>query len=290
MNESRRSPSDLGRGSAARRAYGLAGDRRKGRPLPGQGWSRISSASSPRDLVGYIRYRGKPRGYRTFKLSCDPCYPFEHLTLRKSYEEAFSPRYLRRPRRCSLLAQAQPDVSYSLGMIIGPQSEGQQPQDRLRLLRSGHQGRPWRKTDQVYGRAGPVRRPSRPPGRGRQERRREPGGGQDLPGRERQAGVTTTASGLQYEVLVAGTGPKPKATDTVKVNYEGKLHLTAPFSTAPTPGTPRRPSPSAESSAAGPRRRAADARREQVPPLRSLRTRLRSEGRGQHNRPERRPS
>jgi FKBP-type peptidyl-prolyl cis-trans isomerase len=36
-------------------------------------------------------------------------------------------------------------------------------------------------------------------------------------------GVVTTASGLQYKVITEGTGAKPKATDTVTVNYEGKL-------------------------------------------------------------------
>ena len=35
--------------------------------------------------------------------------------------------------------------------------------------------------------------------------------------------VTTTVSGLQYEVITPGTGPKPKATDTVKVHYQGTL-------------------------------------------------------------------
>jgi len=39
----------------------------------------------------------------------------------------------------------------------------------------------------------------------------------------KKAGVTTTASGLQYEVLAQGTGPKPTATDTVKVDYVGTL-------------------------------------------------------------------
>ena len=33
----------------------------------------------------------------------------------------------------------------------------------------------------------------------------------------------TTASGLQYKVIREGTGPKPTATQTVEVNYEGKL-------------------------------------------------------------------
>jgi FKBP-type peptidyl-prolyl cis-trans isomerase FklB len=36
-------------------------------------------------------------------------------------------------------------------------------------------------------------------------------------------GVVTTDSGLQYEVLTAGQGKSPKATDTVKVHYRGQL-------------------------------------------------------------------
>jgi FKBP-type peptidyl-prolyl cis-trans isomerase FklB len=39
----------------------------------------------------------------------------------------------------------------------------------------------------------------------------------------KKAGVTTTASGLQYEVIEAGAGNKPTATDTVKVHYHGTL-------------------------------------------------------------------
>ena len=35
--------------------------------------------------------------------------------------------------------------------------------------------------------------------------------------------VTTTPSGLQYEVLQQGTGRQPKASDTVRCHYEGRL-------------------------------------------------------------------
>jgi len=44
-----------------------------------------------------------------------------------------------------------------------------------------------------------------------------------LEGHAKLKGVVTTESGLQYEVLKAGTGAKPVATDTVKVNYVGTL-------------------------------------------------------------------
>lgn len=40
---------------------------------------------------------------------------------------------------------------------------------------------------------------------------------------KKKPGVITTDSGLQYEVLTEGTGPIPKKTDRVQVNYAGKL-------------------------------------------------------------------
>jgi FKBP-type peptidyl-prolyl cis-trans isomerase FklB len=39
----------------------------------------------------------------------------------------------------------------------------------------------------------------------------------------KKEGVKKTKSGLQYKVLTKGKGPKPKATDTVTVNYRGTL-------------------------------------------------------------------
>jgi len=38
-----------------------------------------------------------------------------------------------------------------------------------------------------------------------------------------KAGIQTTDSGLQYEILTPGSGPKPAATDTVSVHYHGTL-------------------------------------------------------------------
>lgn len=35
--------------------------------------------------------------------------------------------------------------------------------------------------------------------------------------------VVTLPSGLQYKIITVGNGPKPKATDKVEVNYEGRL-------------------------------------------------------------------
>lgn len=40
---------------------------------------------------------------------------------------------------------------------------------------------------------------------------------------KKKPGVITLPSGLQYEILTKGTGPIPKATDTVKANYIGSL-------------------------------------------------------------------
>ena len=38
-----------------------------------------------------------------------------------------------------------------------------------------------------------------------------------------RSGVNTTASGLQYEVIVQGTGARPSASDFIQVHYEGTL-------------------------------------------------------------------
>lgn len=49
------------------------------------------------------------------------------------------------------------------------------------------------------------------------------GGAAFLATNGQRAGVTTTASGLQYEVLTPGTGAKPTRDQTVQVHYHGTL-------------------------------------------------------------------
>jgi len=39
----------------------------------------------------------------------------------------------------------------------------------------------------------------------------------------KKAGILITPSGLQYEILTEGNGPKPSSNDMVRVHYEGRL-------------------------------------------------------------------
>lgn len=54
----------------------------------------------------------------------------------------------------------------------------------------------------------------------------------------KRTGVFTTSSGLQYEVLAQGTGPKPTADDTVKVDYVGTLLDGSTFDSSIARGEP----------------------------------------------------
>ena len=55
---------------------------------------------------------------------------------------------------------------------------------------------------------------------------------------KKKDGVVTLPSGLQYKVLKAGTGKTPKATDTVTVNYEGRLIDKTVFDSSAKQGQP----------------------------------------------------
>lgn len=54
----------------------------------------------------------------------------------------------------------------------------------------------------------------------------------------KRAEVVTLASGLQYEVIAAGTGATPKASDSVKVHYHGMLIDGSVFDSSVNRGEP----------------------------------------------------
>jgi FKBP-type peptidyl-prolyl cis-trans isomerase FklB len=59
-----------------------------------------------------------------------------------------------------------------------------------------------------------------------------------LEGNKRKEGIKTLPSGLQYKVLVEGSGKTPKATDTVTVHYRGTLINGSEFDSSYKKGQP----------------------------------------------------
>ncbi|SKB59301.1 FKBP-type peptidyl-prolyl cis-trans isomerase [Dyadobacter psychrophilus] len=55
---------------------------------------------------------------------------------------------------------------------------------------------------------------------------------------KKKEGVTTTESGLQYQVIKTGDGPKPTATDKVKTHYHGTLTNGTVFDSSVDRGEP----------------------------------------------------
>lgn len=123
-----------------------------------------------------------------------------------------------------LAAEDPVDISYSLGMLIGANLKGSglqiSPETFLKGLEDALGGKPTKYTDAQAQAAVQASLQAAAEKRGADNLT---AGKAFLEGNRSKAGIVTTASGLQYEVLSAGSGPKPKATDTVKVNYEGRL-------------------------------------------------------------------
>ena len=117
-------------------------------------------------------------------------------------------------------------VSYSIGMQIGFNLARQKVEISPDLLVAGIKdalaGKPQLTPDQVKDVMAQFEKDM-------EQKQKELGeknkteGGKFLEQNKMKPGVKTTASGLQYKVEKEGTGPQPKATDMVTVNYRGTL-------------------------------------------------------------------
>jgi len=72
----------------------------------------------------------------------------------------------------------------------------------------------------------------------RAEAERKQAGIDFLEKNKKKTGVTTTESGLQYEVITQGSGPKPAAADKVRVHYKGTFIDGSEFDSSYTRGEP----------------------------------------------------
>jgi FKBP-type peptidyl-prolyl cis-trans isomerase len=124
-----------------------------------------------------------------------------------------------------LAAQAsKADVSYALGMLIGASAKGTNIDVDIDSLLAGvKDSMGGGKTKFTEAQASSMVQASAQAAQQKAGSANLAAGKAFLESNGKKSGVKTTASGLQYEVLKEGSGQKPKATDTVTVNYEGKL-------------------------------------------------------------------
>ena len=121
-------------------------------------------------------------------------------------------------------ASDEDQVSYSLGVLIGEQLrrdfESLNFDLLMEALRAQHGGQETRVTIQDASLAVQSHQTKRETQRNAAVLQESQ---QLLQDNALRKEVTITESGLQYEVIEAGEGPKPAATDTVKVHYRGTL-------------------------------------------------------------------
>lgn len=116
-------------------------------------------------------------------------------------------------------------LSYSLGMLIGDRILKEYDEDinyyiMLEGIRAQHKGEP---TVLTMEEAHAAMQASEDRAVAAAAQAAIDAGSAYLEENKAREGVSVTASGLQYEVLTAADGDKPKATDIVKVHYKGTL-------------------------------------------------------------------
>jgi FKBP-type peptidyl-prolyl cis-trans isomerase FklB len=117
-------------------------------------------------------------------------------------------------------------VSYSIGMNIGANLVRQKVDINPDILATGIKdmiaGKPQLTPDQVKEVMAQFEKDMEAKQKQAGEKNKTEGA-KFLEDNKKKPDVKTTASGLQYKVIKEGTGAKPKATDTVSVNYRGTL-------------------------------------------------------------------
>jgi FKBP-type peptidyl-prolyl cis-trans isomerase FklB len=117
-------------------------------------------------------------------------------------------------------------VSYSIGMQIGFNLGRQKVDINPDILAAGIKdslaGKPQLNPDQVKEVMAQFEKDMEQKQKELGEKNKT-GGEKFLEENKKKPGVKTTASGLEYKVEKEGTGPQPKATDMVTVNYRGTL-------------------------------------------------------------------
>ncbi|HVD96150.1 MAG TPA: FKBP-type peptidyl-prolyl cis-trans isomerase [Candidatus Limnocylindria bacterium] len=117
-------------------------------------------------------------------------------------------------------------VSYSIGMNIGFNLSRQKVDINPELLAAGIKdaiaGKPQLTQDQVKDIMAQFEKDMEQKQKQAGEKNKTEGG-KFLEENKKKPGVKTTASGLEYKPIKEGTGPQPKATDMVTVNYRGTL-------------------------------------------------------------------
>jgi FKBP-type peptidyl-prolyl cis-trans isomerase FklB len=117
-------------------------------------------------------------------------------------------------------------VSYAIGMNIGANLSRQKVDINPDLLVAGIKdaiaGKPQLTQDQVKDVMAQFEKDMEQKQKAAGEKNKAEGE-KFLEENKKKEGVKTTASGLQYKALKEGTGPQPKATDMVTVQYRGTL-------------------------------------------------------------------
>lgn len=132
----------------------------------------------------------------------------------------------------SALASTQDSINYSIGMFMAYNLKQQGINDinsalLMRGLEDALGGQPTRLTQaqagQVMQNYMQKQMAVRSAEASKESAENKKAGAAFLTKNKAKAGVTTTASGLQYSIEKEGTGAKPTATDRVKVHYTGRL-------------------------------------------------------------------